>query len=481
MIRWGILGAGNIAHRFAKALDMMEDACLVAVSGRNAGRLSAFAEEFSVENIFTSHEELLNFSELDAVYIALPHNLHAQWAIRAMESHKAVMVEKPATMNAAEMFEISTVARNNQVLFMEAQKARFTPLYLELKKRIETEQYGKLLHVETCLCNMVPSHWLQACGTYHYEPEVGGALLDVGTYCANVLEDFCTGNPIVVQQESLYQCGVDVYTKAELKFESVTAVLETAFDRQKSHTARFVLEKAEILADEFHRPTKMTIKDEHGEKIIELPYDHDDFYTQIRHFTDLLKSRVTNSPIMSVEGSIRIAQILDLLRDNAQKVGTILPIQNTKGNDLTSEEIMQQEQELTLSTFSHSDAFGIGQEILNQIIKQDLSPVRIRIQYNKENIFQYLMDGKTGEQWLDLKADMVAKTGHSTWYVAKMAAEQDGEYRQLVRKRELLPIGGGFPLVVNGELCGAIIVSGLTDSEDHCLVVEALREYLNRK
>ena len=86
-IRWGILGAGSIAHRFAAALERVEGAELVAISGRNAERLSAYAEKHRVDmgkcyasasdNGWKAHERLLLDDDVDAVYIALPHGLHA--------------------------------------------------------------------------------------------------------------------------------------------------------------------------------------------------------------------------------------------------------------------------------------------------------------------------------------------------------------------------------------------------------------------
>lgn len=119
-IRWGILGAGNIAWRFATALTQMKDAELTAISGRSLERLAPLAQKFSVSRCYTDHEDLLDASDVDAIYIALPHDLHKEWAIRTLEHHKAVMVEKPAAMNAGEVDEIIAAARKNKALFMEA-------------------------------------------------------------------------------------------------------------------------------------------------------------------------------------------------------------------------------------------------------------------------------------------------------------------------------------------------------------------------
>ncbi|MEE1274686.1 MAG: Gfo/Idh/MocA family oxidoreductase, partial [Olegusella sp.] len=108
-VRWGILGAGNIAHRFAQSLSHVEGAELVALSCRSAEKAAAFAGEFGVERsgVFSdealgaadaAHTALLADPEVDAVYLSLPHALHHDWAVRALRAGKAVLCEKPAML-----------------------------------------------------------------------------------------------------------------------------------------------------------------------------------------------------------------------------------------------------------------------------------------------------------------------------------------------------------------------------------------------
>lgn len=115
-IRWGILGAGSIAQRFVAALARVEGAELVAISGRNAERLSAFAAKHRVDmgkcyasaddNGWKAHECLLLDDDVDAVYIALPHGLHATWSCRALRAGKAVLCEKPAVLTGSQADEV---------------------------------------------------------------------------------------------------------------------------------------------------------------------------------------------------------------------------------------------------------------------------------------------------------------------------------------------------------------------------------------
>ena len=82
-IRWGILGAGNIAHRFARALSIVDGCSLYAISGRKREKLLAFQKRFPCEKIYTDYQELIDDPLVDAVYISLPHDLHKEWALKA--------------------------------------------------------------------------------------------------------------------------------------------------------------------------------------------------------------------------------------------------------------------------------------------------------------------------------------------------------------------------------------------------------------
>ena len=93
-IRWGIVSTGNIAHQFAKGLEVLEDAELVAVSSRTQENADKFADEFGIEYRHIEVEALAANSEIDAVYIATPHSMHKVDTIACLNRGKAVLCEK---------------------------------------------------------------------------------------------------------------------------------------------------------------------------------------------------------------------------------------------------------------------------------------------------------------------------------------------------------------------------------------------------
>ena len=101
--------------------------------------------------------------------------------------------------------------------------------------------------------------------------------------------------------------------------------------------------------------------------------------------------------------------------------------------------------------------------------------VRIRIFLDGDIVFQYLMDGKKGVVWLDRKQKTVEKYGHSSYYIY-LENEENGTYQADEKDESLIICGGGFPLIIQNELRGSILVSGLAHDEDHQVIVDCLRK-----
>jgi predicted dehydrogenase len=314
MIRWGILGGGNIARRFAQSMEDVSGSRITAVSCRSREKAEDFAGRYSIERAFGSHESLLEDDQVDAIYLALPHGLHCLWAVRALKAGKAVLCEKPAAMSEEEMRLIAGTARECGVLFMEAMKTRFIPAYREVKRRIGEGAIGEVVSVETSLCNAMPFD--SARPTYHTDPSQGGALLDVGIYCACYLEDFLRGDPVLKDLKAEFQGGVDFYADAELAFSSGRGRLTCAFDRAEPRRALITGTKGKILVEELHRPREFTVFTGARKEKVLIPYEVDDFYGEIVHFADCLKKGRKESPVMPFDASIRCARILDRIRED---------------------------------------------------------------------------------------------------------------------------------------------------------------------
>lgn len=139
-------------------------------------------------------------------------------------------------------------------------------------------------------------------------------------------------------------------------------------------------------------------------------------------------------------------------------------------------DVLELEKRLHFEMFSNHDAWVIGNKILSIVEKKKLKPVRIRIVYEGDIVFQYIMPGKKGVEWLDRKQNTVERYKHSSYYVF---LDQQENHLYDEEDTHLAICGGGFPLVVNDKLCGCIIVSGLRHDEDHQLIIDALEDYFD--
>jgi dihydrodiol dehydrogenase / D-xylose 1-dehydrogenase (NADP) len=155
-IAWGILGTGNVAQLFASDLVCVPDAKLVAIGSRSAARARAFGAKFGVPNQYSSYIELANDPRVQAVYIATPASAHKENMLLCLSAGKAVLCEKPFTVNAGEAEEVIGLARRKEVLLMEAMWTRFVPLVAKVRGLLAAGAIGKVTHFIADLGTRVP-------------------------------------------------------------------------------------------------------------------------------------------------------------------------------------------------------------------------------------------------------------------------------------------------------------------------------------
>ncbi len=316
MIKWGILGAGRIAHRFSESLAHFDNCELYAVSCRTQEKADAFKEQHNAKVAYAGFQFIVEDPNIDVVYVSTPHQYHKEWIIKCLKAHKAVLVEKPACINAQEMKEVIACAKENHVLFMEAMKTRFVPLYKVIKKKVLSGEIGDIQSIDTSLCNLIDLKMIK--DSYLLDPSSGGVLTDTGIYCLAWLEDYLKGDYVVEKVEKTDFNKANIYTYAELKFGEVAASVECAMDCAKERDAIITGTRGKIIVNDLHRPTHAIIKTSSIEEI-NIPYVIDDFYGQIKEFVELFEGGKTESSIMPYESSLRCLQMIDSINGLVRK------------------------------------------------------------------------------------------------------------------------------------------------------------------
>jgi predicted dehydrogenase len=142
-IRWGMIGAGHISNAFIKDFQLMKNAELVAVATSDHNRGKAFAEKHNIP-IACTYQELYDSNKVDAVYISTTHNYHYEQSLACLKSGKAVLCEKPITVNITECNELIKVAKAQNVFLMEAMWTYFLPAINKARQWIDEGRIGKL-------------------------------------------------------------------------------------------------------------------------------------------------------------------------------------------------------------------------------------------------------------------------------------------------------------------------------------------------
>lgn len=223
----GILGPGFVATRaILPALQRIPQARVLAVASRDSERFHLVSKQFGIERAYNDYQALLDDTDVDAVYIALPNHLHHSWTLRAAEAGKHILCEKPLAMNVKECDEMIAVCQRARVVLMEAVMYRFHPRMLFLKQLLEDGELGTLRFLHLAF-----SFPFNAPRNYRARQEYGGgALLDVGSYCINAARWLTASEPQRVQGIIRMKDAIDVDTQALLSFDGpVIAHLQCSF------------------------------------------------------------------------------------------------------------------------------------------------------------------------------------------------------------------------------------------------------------
>lgn len=248
LIKWGILGTGNIAAKFANGLSKSKKGELYAVGSRSIESASAFAEKYPAVRAYGSYDELINDPDVQVVYISLPNHLHAEWTIKCAQAGKHILCEKPFTVNQGEAEIALEVVRQSGVFFMEAFMYRCHPQTKKLKELVDDKVVGDIRLIQANFCyNM----GIKLDNIRLSNAAAGGAIMDVGCYTISLARLIAGEDPFDVKGSSFVgpESKVDEQSTGSARFFSgCVASLSCATQVATSSEARIWGSKGYILA-----------------------------------------------------------------------------------------------------------------------------------------------------------------------------------------------------------------------------------------
>jgi len=316
-IKWGILGCGRIAGKFASDLRLVEDAELVALGSRSMEKARAFAETYPAKNIYGSYEQLAADPDVNAIYIATPHSHHHEHTLLCLQHHKAVLCEKAFAINARQASEMIAAARNKKVFLMEALWSRFLPHFDVVKKMIEGGRIGKLMSMQVNFgfkpADPVPQRL--------FDPKLGGGtLLDIGIYNVFFVHAFM-GIPDEIQAiMKPAPSGVDEQLAVQFRYnDGRVAQLLSSFSSNLGTEADIAGDAGRIrLHNRFYEPsTSISYFPDRYDSLQSIPFPKEQgwgYQYQVRHVHDCLHQGLTESPVMTLDYSLELMTLMDRIR-----------------------------------------------------------------------------------------------------------------------------------------------------------------------
>ena len=316
-IRWGILGCGRIARKFAADLALVTDAKLMAVGARQLENAKAFAKDFPASRVHGSYEDLVKDPDVDVIYVASPHALHHEHTLLCLEHKKAVLCEKAFAINRRQAKEMVDASRKNQVFLMEALWSKFLPQYQKLQELIAAGELGEIRSMLVSF-GFIP---LPPVPPRLYDPALGGgSLLDIGIYNVfivlsvmgrpDIIEASMTPSPEGVDEQCAILFKYHNGAMAQL-FCSLLSNLGTEADIGGTKcrlrlTSRFYAPSANI---------ELFTGREDSKQIIPVHKEPGSGYQfEARHVGECLRKGLIESPVMTHADSLLIMETLDRIR-----------------------------------------------------------------------------------------------------------------------------------------------------------------------
>lgn len=312
IFKWGIIGPGFIANKFARAVCDLCDMEIDAVASNSLNRACEFAKEYNIPKSYGNYEEMLQDAQIDGVYISTVNSAHYDNIMLCLDHGIPVLCEKPMVMKLTEFDNIMKKALDKKVPLMEAMWTNLIPSMVEIKKIINNGEIGKvsLAFVDFCV------KFDQNPNSRIYNKDLGGGLIfDIGVY--NLHTVF---NLFGEDYEDITICGrmgetlVDAASFISFSFSNGLIVNTTTSGETKGpYGLRIYGDKGFISSETYNDSKSFTITfDDSTIKEFSCPYEVNGFEYEIKEFVHLVNSSKIESEIISLSRSRKVCEIMEM-------------------------------------------------------------------------------------------------------------------------------------------------------------------------
>ena len=311
--RWGILGLGRISHKFATGLQSTPGARIAAVGSRSKEKAEEFGREFSADRRHGSYADLAADPEVDAVYIGTPHPMHFEDALLCLRAGKAVLCEKPFTINAQQAEELIAQSQKSKVFLMEAMWTRFLPAFVKLRELVSSGAIGEVRMVQADFgfrAGVDPEGRL-------FNPALGGGgLLDVGVYPVS-LASMLLGKPTEIKSfANIGSTGVDEEAAILMTHDAGRlAMLSSAIRLNTPHYARVLGTDGSItVPPAWWVASELTLNRDGKDEVIDCAMTGNGYNYQAEEVQRCVRAGAIESATMPHAETLEIMRTLDAIR-----------------------------------------------------------------------------------------------------------------------------------------------------------------------
>jgi predicted dehydrogenase len=310
---WGVLGPGRIANQFAEGLEVIDDARLYAVASTKLDRARIFAEKYAAEKTYASYEELVNDTQVDAVYIATPHRFHYENIRLCLNAGKPVLCEKPLTVNAAETSELINLSKTKNVFLMEALWSVYLPIYGQIREWLDEGAIGDIKFMVSTFGGDVPldqeDRWLNP-------GLAGGTLLDMGVYPIAISQWIMGQNPkSFCAKACMGRTGVDEITAVLLQYENgEISEFSSNFYNGGANEFRIFGTKGHITFPEPWSASQATLVSGNRKLTVTKPLRGGGFEYETEEAISCIRQGLLESPVMTHAKTLANMKLMDDIR-----------------------------------------------------------------------------------------------------------------------------------------------------------------------
>ena len=303
MVKMAVLGCGKIVDRFIKGLRMCDNVTLVGFGSNNIEKAREYCERYGA-SVYGDYDRIMNDPDIDAIYVSNFNQAHYRTVKSCLQHGKHVLCEHPLVPTMDELNELFELAKEKDLLLMEACKGTFLPMITEIKELIEQGKLGKIIYVhasDSSNALMPENHWLM-------QPYGGGAAIDVGVYPVGALNRLF-GTPENIKRMDTPLGEVNGFMQAIYNYGDIQAHVNCGKIVNTENKLLIYGDKGYLFSENYWKTGDYTtvidgVREEHHCEM------KSDFYYETAHFANCIEKGIHVSPIMSHKASADILKVI---------------------------------------------------------------------------------------------------------------------------------------------------------------------------